>query len=1276
MLGSSQVKTHVEQSHVLDVKPRVVAEWNINSLSKPYIYGTFNHPTSFSTLSLSSMDSSPDPATVTRGESNPIFNDTNCQIIITEKKSASASISHKQASSGIVTLICRNDSNIIPGTGIIVDGVGDDFDGTFIAISGTNGTVIKYDTGNASLNLTNTRCSPEGSVTANVSKYYVDYDLSEVSTKSVKFFLRLKSDYKYQASVENKLNTLETVKVKIQAIGYRNGAPVFTQVVNKNYSVNSVNWTDAEIAFANPDEQSNPIDSVRLNLSVEGSSSYTAALLVDQIVAFPVSEYEVYIQDRLPLSEVFEIDRPGEILMDYGPIDINLESGETFPQQPTPVHMASSYALGPYFERVQRSVAPYANNPYSYYVSGSDLDSKKVWALYDKESSINRIVIKVNAIAAKPLVNNFTLKILTSSGWQVINTTNIEFSENGILNLYYKNSAWSSTKWGNASIPTFNSTTRQFSDSVKIRGIYFEVADQEYIVEDSPLNIDPAIDVLELVEISPRLEIDLSPYTTGVEINKEMESSDVPLPFGSITSNTSVVKFTSVPIVFNDSDTKSSENDDIIPISSYASTSPFKDLLVRGVKLKGHLDLDRENRLIGLSADKDVIPLFVMYAERWTETDEEVSVECYDIIKKMQSTPSRPLYLEGKTVNEIIYSILDSVGILEYDLNELFDLDIMKYNASDYSNSTIKNRPVVEYYWGAKETPITDALNEIFKAYQISMYADEYGVVRFSSLYDINKKINALINSNDSSNVVFIQDVNDANSRSNLSSVSFEEIERPEKLILRYKRPAPSISDYRQARRRINTSFITKATDIVWEPEQEAQVLSFFELAAPGIVTETQDRIPFNVDKASTLQNSIENSGYLLIDQEIVKYDGIEYIFTISDDESYSRVETIINFSDIERIISEIFQEKKTQRINYTPTGFMVNVERGMFGTVAATHPILAPNKRTGWGSREFNKKYKDVSSIEESDGFYGSSEGGISIKSNKSNGGFFIYPRENNTVDKKRRFFARYKLNSIPAGKTGWMGAAIGIEIESGDIKNGLFVWTGVQNKNKQSTISIKIDQIVNGNIKEILSAKDFDFSEDLFSYDETLELYIEFNSAMNKMKVYAGSTSLFQTVKEKKNVKSGKTVEFKTEQVNLKKTISKSGLFGFGVLQNGQGLLDAMAFTVRTNPRNLNNIQINNLTDSYSHESSNKTSPGYYIGSNTLLDSIVYNQFISGFNVMKDSFVFTGAPVARGIKIFDVDYQDYPITSSAEAEFLGYSYSIDAIRTPKVINGSEDIK
>lgn len=1270
MLGSSQVKTHIEQSQTLDIKPRVFAEWNINSIGNPYLYGTSSAPTlsSSSVLTLSSVDSAPSPTTVNRGASTDIFDDTSCQLIIVGDKSTSASISHKEIVNGVVTLTARNNSGIEIGNVIYVNGVDEDADGTYIAISGTNGTVIKYDTGNASLNKTKRRVRPAGYVTANVGLYSTSFDLSSAPTDAVKFSMKLKSDYIYQTRENNDPDFLEEFTVTLQSIGYSGGERVYTQIYNKDFSVTSTEWTEAQISFANPDSD---VDEVRLFINIESNTQYKIGLLVDELIAFSISEYEVYIQDRLPLSEVFENHRPGEALIDAGPLSIDITDSYSFPQQPTPVQMASTYAVGTFFEKVQRAVTPYANNPYSYYVSGTDSDSKKIWAIYENEKLINKIVIKINAIALKPETDQFTIKILDESGWNAIDTTGIDFTNNGTLVLYYNGTSWSDTPWANNDYPVFSSQFKTFSKTTACRGISIEVNSLEYTIPDSVLHKDPPIkNFLELVELSPRMEIDLTEYVIGFNMVKELDSQDVPLPLGRVTSNVTTIDFSSVPIIVNDSDTKLSENDDIIPISNYAYTSPFNGMLVKDVKIKLNFDLDIQNRGEGVASGKESIPASISYSERWTENENSISVECFDIIKLLQSTPCQPIYLEDKSVNEIIYSILDSVGFGDYYFDELAKLRVSKYPGDSSSSSQTVLQQTVDYFWADKNNSVADTLNDLFKAYQIAMYVDEYGVAKFTSLYDINNKYVSQIYSEDDSNVVYIQDSNDSNTKSNLISAQFQEIERPSKVILRYRQPTPSLTDFRQVRGKPSRSTTRRSRDIVWEPEKEAQVLTFFELAPPGIVTETQTRIPFNVLSASIVERAIENSGYLLIDEEIVSYDGIEYEFNIAGRDDFSRIEVIRSGADINRVISEIYQtESDAGGVNWTPTGYMVNVKRGMFGTEPKAHPVLSSGKRTGWRAREFNSAYKNVSGIEEKDGTFGASNGNIYIKSEKTSGGFFIYPSENNTVDNKRKFFARYGINEIPSSREGYLGAAIGVEIESGNIKNGLFIWTGVDNKKKDNTISVFIDQIVNGERKKVLAAKDFEFNEDLFAEDEVIEMYVSFNNAMNRLKVFIGPTSLFQKVKEAEDDDSPTVFETKSIRINK---IKKSGLFGFGALQLGRGTLDALSFTRKIDPRDLNSLNINNLDDSYSRSASD-ASPRFSTGADSLLDSIIYNQFISGFNTYKDSFVFTGAPVARGIKLFDVDYQDYPVTSTPKIEFLGYTLDTREINNINIFGNVE---
>lgn len=1289
MLGSSTVKDFIQGADTVSVKPQIIAEWNMNSIANSYIHGTENAPTSFTPLTLQAISPSLPPTVITETSNfdrtfySPVFNDNSSQLIISTSQSAVASVVVSSMTNGIATIILKNKIDISSGDTISVQGVGTLFDGTYVAGPLTNGILISYDTNNPSGNSPYKLSPIQGTASVNSNEYYVDFSVSTFASKSAKIFLKLKSDYIYQSQSSQMF--LEEFNVNLRAVGLNSGQVVYTQLISKNYTVNSTSWTDASVSFANPDSA---IDTVRLYVTIDTPNDSRAGLLVDQIFASNSSDYEIYTEDRTPLSQVFMPNRPGDILIDAGPQNVQINSTLSHPQQPTPTQMAHKYAVGDLFEKVQRSITPFAGNPYSYYISGSGWGSKKTWCIYDREFKTNKIVIKVNAIAAKPkqlapeipgqpTAAGFNIQLLINKTWVKISTTQMSFNDNGTIVLYWNGSSWTTTPWSTSLIPTISEYSGAIDKYVTIQGIAFECLYQEYTLESSPLNKPDALEVLELIEISPRLELNLTKFVKGLTITKELDSNDLPLPIGRTTSNTSIIDLSNIPITVGEADTSGSETNDIVPISNYSQSSPLYGLLVKGVKIKGSFGVD-----IGIASgitNVVDIPSFIMYSERWSEDGETVTLEAYDVIKRLQSTKAQPLFLNDKTLNEILYSILDSVGFGDYYFDELAKLKIVKYknNLSTSSDSVILNQSI-DYFWANEENSVIEVINELLKAYQVSLYTDEYGAIKFISLYQINEKLDNV----DTSNILYVQDVNETLPstqlrRSNLKSLSFEEIERPEKITLKYKKPTPSISDYRQAKNRPTVSITEVATDIVWEPEQGAQVIGFFELASPGILTPTQNRIPFDVDSAFRINRAIENYGYLLIDQEIVKYDGVEYKFSYKNSlgNSVSRIETIRNKSDIDTIISEIYQINQVSDISWTPTGYLVNVERGCFGTEPAEHKIIANGSRVGWNGREFNSSYKQVSSIDESDGTFGGSSGNISIKSLKSSGGILIYPSSNNTVGNKRKLFARYVLNNVPSGKTGYLGSVVGLKISSGEITDGLFIWTGITNKNKQTSITISIIQIVAGEVKVVSSPKDFDFTDDLFGGQEALEMYVEFNSQMNNMKVFIGSTSLFEVVRSKNNENDpGKRkVAFKTLTTKIS-PIKKDGLFGFAALENGRGLLDALAFTANSDPRNLNDLTINDLKDGYYSASS--TTPAYYANADTLLNQIIYNRFIPGFNTFKDSFIFTGAPVARGIKIFDVEYQDYPVITTPEIEFLGYTYNIDAVKDPTAITGTEGDK
>lgn len=1276
MLGSENLQKTLNVSDGVFMKPETYIEINQNSISMPYIYGTSTAPSPSSILqSFSSVGSAPAPAVVNRGISTDVYENIDCQVMVSKADGAVASVTQISVTNGVAVLTTDKKHSITTGDQIYVsDFAYPELIGIFTALSGTANNIIRYNTGSPTLNIAKRELRKRGHVEYDINEYYSE----KTTDKPVKFFMKLKSDYEYQKlnSPENSSYTfIEEFIVNFRVVARKSGKNLFSQIVNKTIKVNASRWQSVEIPYVNPDES---YDAVRLYLSFESNPGQRASLLVDQFVCVEVSDYELYVENRMPLKSVFESFRPGEVLVDYPDKISKIKTiiNNNFPQQCTPVHMSSQYVLGKPLEVVQRSITPYAGNPCNYYLSGSASSSKKVWGIYDNTFKINKIVIKVNAIASKP--SSFTIKLLIDGTWSAINYIGTpQFDEHGILRLYKIENGWSTSKWSKP--PTLSEATGDITDYIEIQGVAFECNSIAYTYPESPLSKDPAINLLELIELSPRLEVDMSQYVVDLTIDKEIsEDTNIPLPFGQISSSIATVSFSNIPILIGDNNFSSQGGkDDVIPISNLARNSPFSGILVKGAKIICKFNIDQ-------NGVNEIIPAFNMYVDKWVDSigspDFKIVAECFDTIQRLHVTKTRPLYFKNATVNEIIFGILDSIGFAEYSFNQLNSLNILqglRYNQNEASYNKSQKR--IPYYWTDRNSSITETLNQLFKTYQISMYVDEYGIVKFSSLNSINQKLRDMID--DNSDFFTFQDFSSDTNRSNIITMNFELIDPIKEIILKYKQPTPTLSEAEPFSKKegSNKMVIKKAREIVWEPKQDIELLPYFELAPPGIVSRTQNKIKFDpIAVTSSPIRTIKHSGYLLIDQEIIKYDGTEFQFTTPDDPDFSYIDVVKNPSDVESIINKLLLEYNFSKIVYSSTGFLVNVERGLFGTTADTHVVEYPGRKTGWIAREFNEKFDGVETIEEEDGTFTSDVGKLKINCTKGDGGIFFYPPENNQVGKKRKFALNYYISEVPTNKTGALGAAIGVTIQNNKITNGLFIFTGISPKKKKTEVNLIVKQVYTEGgttkIDTLTSNKKLDFSDtEIISQKQPLELYVEFNQEMNAAKMFIGTNSIFQA---KRSVPDGpdkdkkKDKVFKPVEVKLK-PINKSGLFGFTASGNINGFIDALAFTVKSNPRDFNDININDLESDYEGSNDGRIGKGYYIGADSLLTQLVYDQFVEGISKFKDGFVWNGSPAGRGIEIYDIEYEMYPVIETPRIIFNGYTYETSASAASFVYEG-----
>lgn len=1102
--------------------------------------------------------------------------------------------------------------------------------------------------------------------------------------KRIKFFMMLKSDYQYQIN-SGETNIDESFSVTITARGLdSNNKVIKSETVTENVNVNSVNWEEVSLLFANPDDY---VTKVQLNIYISPPARSKAALLVKDLYYSVVSDYEVYVKNRLPLDEVFETNRPGEFMIDMPAAERpNIEVGEeTYPQQCSPIHICMSYALGPKYSTVQRSVTPYSGNPYSYYVSGTDENSKMAWAIYKNTIKTNKIVIKTNAIAFKP--TSIQIKIKTSQGWSQDISGTVIPDEHGIVVLYYNGTSWSETPWSDGSYPYINDDnfssnvgnimyhdgTSEKTGYVEISGIYFYASLVGIINNDfSDYGSKPR---LELVEISPRLEVDVSNFIINISTQQEVSNDNVVLPFSGITSNSLKLELSNIQL----------ENvitrNFVIPFSSISNSSTMKNIIRKGVKVKTGFRVDTANTAGQSNSSVSYIRTFTGYIDSWQESEDSLSIDCFDSVKILQSTRVRPLYLNRKKFNDAVIASFDSVGFGEFYADELNKLKA--FGRKNKINNLTSPNDIISQFWSIKENTVSETLNEICKVFHIGMYVDRYGAIKFTSLHDYSNKYNSVKNGETSAQC-YIQDYTDSNSVSNIIDASANEINKPESIIIRYSSPQPSLgqaSDKDAEKRIISRPF---SREKIWTLNEPSDVVPYIQLADEGIQNASQQYIPYYPNLTNSVPRALSYNGYLLIDDEIVKYDGIEYIFIYTDASGNQKkvVREIKSPEEINASISEIFTNLNGRNIKYGQTGRLLNVSRGLFGTVAGRHTRTGPESISNWKMIKFTKSsggYAGMSNVSRKTGSWAETINGIKVVSKNDNELLFLYPSDDEDdsalLKNKKRMATQIKLGDIPKNKDGYVGVGIGLTHENNQLKSGLLVWVGVDANKAEQKGTVFVQQVKSdGKIETLVSKDQFNYSENLITETDNIEIFVSLNEDRDMCEVLIGGTSVFKKVVEKED-KSKKDKKKKVTKTKFPiRKLPKNSYFGMIASKFGIGVLGQMQFGASKDPEDLNDLDINNIDDDYQGHRTKRPDRTYFIGRNTLLDNIIYGQKIAGLNdASADNFVYTGAPVGRGIKIFDVEYDTYPAITTPQTVWNGYTYELSVFEEANLFSSKE---
>lgn len=402
----------------------------------------------------------------------------------------------------------------------------------------------------------------------------------------------------------------------------------------------------------------------------------------------PVDEYNT---ELFPIDSIVEVDRPGQGALkaftvagtpidDFAPKVGRTTGDDTDLVEPIRYYTASDDANYRYW------VSPD--------LSSIDLGGKYGFAsavapqiVYESPVWANKVVVQFDASITAPV--DYAIDItVDGSIWEEISLS--PSLSSGRTEVYYQGlDTWSQDV--------------NLNERAEIKGVRLRVT-----------SVDKEAVRLSLIEISARLELDLSAYLVDYNLNFTMSEDSSILPIGIASSNTGLVELFDHDGLLND------KNPDGV----------LYNRLRRGVDI-------RIDHGIDIDGEVEWVRMATMSSDRWMGSDAySITVELKDHSHILQSVDAPKMFSRNTTVGETMWTMCDMSGFNNYS-----------YSVGSGSSN------IINEFWVDDEKTVWEVLQELAEATQTAIYFDEYGILQlkhreaaydFSSLSSVGQHLTTM----------------------------------------------------------------------------------------------------------------------------------------------------------------------------------------------------------------------------------------------------------------------------------------------------------------------------------------------------------------------------------------------------------------------------------------------------------------------------------------------------------------------------------------------------
>jgi hypothetical protein len=443
---------------------------------------------------------------------------------------------------------------------------------------------------------------------------------------------------------------------------------------------------------------------------------------------------------------------------------------------------------------------------------------------------------------------------------------------------------------------------------------------------------------LDIIEVSPRLLVNMSDYVESFDITKSLSADQNGLPVGYLTVSNGNVNIVNFDNILTESNTFDGEFGSII--ADYARQN------TKFVFYETILDVNGSDKYI---------PIKTLYAETFPRPsggDSVISVPLRDLFFKLETTNSPSLLSQETTLTYAVATVLDYIGFSNYS----------------FKNITEENDPILPFFFIEPNISVAEILQRLAQATQTAMFFDEY-----NNFIVMSKEY--LFPSETDRETDFVLSGN------NSPLANIESIDSSETKIINDGRIDYTIRYIQRAVSTLKSSFAldeertykykpvllwevssTEQTKTVNEASKDA---SGYTLGAMALNNDLSINVPSVVNRevVDNIINVGESiywiprfQGYLYANGEIIRFDAVEFAIPgtetptvwISNNQEYQKYFSSLPFNG--KIYPSgrirIFSEPYYETINGTT--FLKNGEvrihgRGQFGTEITNHSAGLP---------------------------------------------------------------------------------------------------------------------------------------------------------------------------------------------------------------------------------------------------------------------------------------------------------------------------------------------